>query len=343
MYYDKILLDKIFNKTGIYITNKNECKLLSQIIANEKIGYLSESTLYRFFLYPNGNHNPYKNTLNILAQFCGYASWDNFVIYCDSVYLFTDANFLNKTFDTIISGFVNQEKFNSLIDVFDSVSHENYKTKEYIGLRTFISFQKTTSFSTFVKKYGQHDFVRNILLESLYDPFHRIQGYTDSFQYYLESTHPSDTNYLQDYIFANAVLFRYFYFNDILKAKEIGKKLYGLPISSNELDTIYIFPKARYVAYKMWYLHLNEAKKNTIIDYLDEVYYFIENEFNKSNLIIEINIVYETFIEVVQQLNLVKLEEKINTLYDIKIKSLKISNLSTIKPMHSNGLLNILK
>ena len=67
MYYDKILLDKIFNKTGIYITNKNECKLLSQIIASEKKGYLSESTLYRFFLSPNGKHKPYKNTLNILA------------------------------------------------------------------------------------------------------------------------------------------------------------------------------------------------------------------------------------------------------------------------------------
>lgn len=343
MYYDKILLDKIFNKTGIYITNKNECKLLSNIIASEKIGYLSESTLYRFFLSPNGKNKPYKNTLNILAKFCGYASWDNFVIYCDSMHLFTDANFLNKTFDTIISGFVNQEKFNSLIDVFESVSDENYKTKEYVGLRTFISFQKTTSFSTFVKKYGQHDFVRNILLEALYDPFHRIQGYTDSFQYYLESTHPDDTNYLQDYIFANAVLFRYFYFNDILKAKEIGKKLYDFPISSIEFDAIYIFPKARYVAYKMWYLHLNEAKKNTIIDYLDKVYYFIENEFNKSNLIIEINIVYETFIEVVQQLNLVQLEQKINTLYETKIKSLKISNLSSIKPMHSNGILNMLK
>lgn len=343
MYYDKILLDKIFNKTGVYITNKNECKLLSNIIASEKIGYLSESTLYRFFLSPNSKHKPYKNTLNILAKFCGYASWDNFVNYCDSVHLFTDANFLNKTFDTIISGFVNQEKFNSLIDVFDSVSDENYKTKEYVGLRTFISFQKNTSFSTFVKKYGQHDFVRNILIEALYDPFHRIQGYTDSFQYYLESTHPSDTNYLQDYIFANAVLFRYFYFNDILKAMDIGKKLYEFPMSSNEFDTIYIFPKARYVAYKMWYLHLKEAKKNTLIAYLDEVYYFIENEFNKSNLIIEINIVYETFIEVVQQLNLVKLEEKINTLYDTKIKSLKISNLLAIKPMHSNGLLNILK
>jgi hypothetical protein len=342
MYYDKILLDKIFNKTGVYITNKNECKLLSQIIANEKIGYLSESTLYRFFLYPNGNHKPYKNTLNILAQFCGYASWDNFVIYCDSVYLFTDANFLNKTFDTIITDFVNQEKFNSLIDVFDSVSNENYKTKEYVGLRTFISFQKTISFSTFVKKYGQHDFVRNILLEALYDPFHRIQGYTDSFQYYLESTHPSNTNYLQDYIFANAVLLRYFYFNDILKAKEIGKKLYDFPISSNEFDNIYIFPKARYVAYKIWYLHLKEAKKNTLIDYLDEVYYFIENEFNKSNLILELNIVYETFIEVIQQLNLVRFEQKINALYEMKIKSLNISNLALVKSLHSNGLLNIL-
>jgi hypothetical protein len=221
------------------------------------------------------------------------------------------------------------------------VSNENYKTKEYVGLRTFISFQKNTSFSTFVKKYGQHVFVRNILLEALYDPFHRIHGYTDSFQYYLELTHPNDTNYLQDYIFANAVLFRYF--NDILKAKEISKKLYGFPISSNEFDAIYIFPKARYIAYKMWYLHLNEAKNNTLTNYLDEVYYFIENEFNKFNLIIEINIIFETFIEVVQQLNLTQLEQKINALYESKIKSLKISNLSTIKQMHSNGLLNILK
>ena len=343
MYYDKILLDKIFNKTGIYITNKNECKLLSQIIANEKIGYLSESTLYRIFLNPNSNHKPYKNTLNILAQFCDYSSWDAFVNYCDSVYLFTDPAFLNKTFDTIITDFVNQQKFNSLIDVFDSVAHENYKTKEYIGLRSFMSFQKTTSFSNFIKNYGTHDFVRNILLEALYDPFHRIQGYTDSFQYYLESTHPSDTNYLQDYIFANAVLFRYFYFNDILKAKEIGKKLYEFPMRSNEFDTIYIFPKARYVAYKMWYLHLKEAKKNTLIDYLDEVYYFIENEFNKSNLILELNIVYETFIEVVQQLNLLQFEQKINALYEMKLKSLNISNLVVIKSLHSNGLLNILK
>jgi hypothetical protein len=265
------------------------------------------------------------------------------VNYCDSVHLFTDANFLNKTFDTIITDLVNQEKFNSLIDIFDSVSNENYKTKEYVGLRTFISFQKNTSFSTFVKKYGQHVFVRNILLEALYDPFHRIHGYTDSFQYYLELTHPNDTNYLQDYIFANAVLFRYFYFNDILKAKEISKKLYGFPISSNEFDAIYIFPRARYIAYKMWYLHLNEAKNNTLTNYLDEVYYFIENEFNKSNFIIEINIIFETFIEVVQQLNLTQLEQKINALYESKIKSLKISNLSTIKQMHSNGLLNILK
>lgn len=147
---------------------------------------------------------------------------------------------------------------------------------------------------------------------------------------------------MQDYIFANAVLFRYFYFNDILKAKEIGRKLYDFPISSIEFDAIYIFPKARYVAYKMWYLHLNEAKKNTLIDYLDEVCYFIENEFNKSNLIIEINIVYETFIEVVQQLNLVQLEQKINTLYDTKIKSLNINNLALVRTLHSNGLLNIL-
>jgi hypothetical protein len=92
----------------------------------------------------------------------------------------------------------------------------------------------------------------------------------------------------------------------------------------------------------MWYLHLNEAKKNTLINYLDEVYYFIENEFNKSNLILDLNIIFETFIEVVQQLNLVQLEQKINVLYEMKIKSLNINNLVLVRTLHSNGLLNIL-
>jgi hypothetical protein len=343
MYYDKILLDIIFNKTGIYITNKNECKLLSQIIANEKIGYLSESTLYRFFLYPNGNHKPYKNTLNILAQFCGYNSWDTFINYCDSVFLFTDSNFLNNTFNTIITDFVTKDKFSSLVAIFDSIENENYKTKEYVGLRTFISFQKTTSFSSFIKQHGQHNFVRNILLESLYDPFHRIKGYTNGFKYYLDFSNPNGANYLQDYVFANAVLFRYYYLNDRTKAKEIGDKLYDFPISDLEFNALYIYPKARYIAYKIWYLYILNASKLIKINYLDKVFNFISKEINESISLIEINIVYQTFIEVFQQLKLIEFEQKINELYDIKLKFLKINNLSSVASLQSNGLLNILK
>jgi hypothetical protein len=343
MYYDKILLDKIFNKTGIYITNKNECKLLSQIIAKEKIGYLSESTLYRFFLYPNGNHKPYKNTLNILAQFCGYNSWDNFIIYCDSVFLFTDSNFLNNTFNTIITDFVQKEKYSSLLDIFDSLENENYKTKEYVGLRTFISFQKSPSFSNFIKQHGHHNFVRNIILESLYDPFHRIKGYTNGLQYYLEFSNPNGANYLQDYVFANAVLFRYYYLNNKIKAKEIGDKLYNFPINEAELDSLYIYPKARYIAYKVWYLYIINASNLIKSNYLDNLYHFIEKEFHKSISVLEINIVYQTFIEVFQQLKLIEFEQKINVLYDLKLKSLKINNISSVKSLQSNGLLNLIK
>ena len=43
------LLETIFLKTGIYISNKNDCRAISQLIQKEKIGYLSESTLYRLF------------------------------------------------------------------------------------------------------------------------------------------------------------------------------------------------------------------------------------------------------------------------------------------------------
>ena len=70
MKKSKILSELIYAKTGLYISNKNDCRKLSQLISERKLGYLSESTLYRYFLHPNSTIKPYKNTLHILAKFC---------------------------------------------------------------------------------------------------------------------------------------------------------------------------------------------------------------------------------------------------------------------------------
>lgn len=344
MDYNKILLNTIFNKTGIYITNKNDCRLLSEYIIKDKIGYISESTLYRFFLHSHSNHKPYKNTYNILAQFCGFESWIEFLDYCDINSLFKESNFLNNILDCFVSDLVVKQKFTSLLDFFESMENENFKTKEYVGLKTFINFQKTNTFQLFIEKHGQNSFVRNILMESLYDPFHRINGYTQSYDYYLNFTNPNEENYLQDFIFANAILFRYYYLNKDNKSFEIGKKLYEFPISSLEFDKIHLFPKTRFYAYKIWYLNLINAGEFIQNNYLEYVMNWINENIKSSETIIEINIIYQTFNEVFQKLKLKEVQQKMKSIYEFQIKILEKKNtIDLVKiPHNANGILNIL-
>ena len=124
MEKSKILSGLIYIKTGLYITNKNDCKKLSQLISDKKLGYLSESTLYRYFLHPNSTTKPYKNTLHILAKFCDFDSWNHFEYYCNTNQLHNDVSFLTNTLNTIISEFVLSENFDGLIALFKSIENE---------------------------------------------------------------------------------------------------------------------------------------------------------------------------------------------------------------------------
>jgi hypothetical protein len=154
-----ILLEAIYKKTGIYITTKNDCRFISQLILSEKVGTLSESTLYRFFLYKTEITKPYKNTYDVLAKFCGYPDWNTFLKYYDFNFLFNEPTFLNNSINIVIENYVINEKFDSLIDIFDTLETENYKTKEFYGVKTIINFQKTFLFPNFIKQFGHHHFV----------------------------------------------------------------------------------------------------------------------------------------------------------------------------------------
>ena len=340
MTYKKIILDAIYHKTGIYITNKYDCRIISQNIVNEKYGYLSESTLYRFFLHPSTTNKPYKNTFNILAQFCGFSSWDGFVNYCEANYLFNESGFLIKTIEVVLFDFIKNNKFDSLIAIFDSLEKHDYKTREFIGLKAFMCFQKTTNFSLFIKKYGQHPFVRNILIEALYDPNHRIPSYNESLEYYLELTDPESKNYIQDFIFTNSVLFRYYYLNNNSKSIDFGKKIYESRFDDNDFNRIYIFPKTRFFAYKIWYLSLINSPSAKIDDYLNFLVDWISNQFNNIYSIIELNIIVQTFTEVAEHQKLTVFLNKINHLYQVRVQIIDNSKIDLGYSKNANGLLN---
>jgi hypothetical protein len=338
----KILLETIFNKSGIYITTKNDCKLISQLIADEKVGFLSESTLYRFFLYNEHANKPYKNTFNVLAKFCGYPDWNTFLKYYDSNYLFNEPKFLNNSIDTVIKGFVSNENFKPLIEVFETLENENYKTKEFFGVKTFLNFQKTSLFPKFIKEFGHHHFVREILIESLFDPYHRMNGYAESIEHYMNATDKNSNYYIRDLIFTQAVLFRHYYLTSNPKAIEFGKKLYEDSSWESSINQLHIFPQTRFMAYKFWYLKLKNNSKLQQKTYSDYFKNWIKNEIEKKDTIHELNIIYHTTKEVLLDLKMNELNSEIKLLFEAKISSRYNHTLEFDKLYNPNGITSIL-
>ena len=249
------LIDLIYKKSSLKISSKGDCIKLSQLIYKETNEKLSESTLYRILIKEENIHNPYKNTLNVIAKYLGFIDWDFLVNYFESNKLYENPKFLNNVFENIIGKLIENEKFNSLIEIFETTAESNYKTKEFIGLNAFKNFKNFKSFSNFVKVNGKNSFVRNILIEALYDPYHRIPSYQEGIENYLKHTEKSSLNYTQDFIFSNTVLFRnYFITKQTEKALEIGNRLYKNQYWFKEISQIHIFPKTRFLSYYLWYL-----------------------------------------------------------------------------------------
>lgn len=338
----KHLLESIFNKTGIFISTKNDCRIISQFIANEKIGFLSESTLYRFFLYPSNTSKPYKNTYNVLAKFCGYSDWNTFLKYYDSNYLYNEPKFLNNSINIVIENFVVNENFKPLIEIYNTLEKENYKTQEFFGVKTFINFQKTNLFPKFIREYGDHPFVRTILIESLFDPYYRMNGYAEGIENYMLKTNKQSKDYIRDLVFSQAVLFRNYYLNHHEKAFEVGKKLYEDPIWEAEINNLHVFPKIRFMAYKFWYLHLKFNGSSQLNDYSSYFKDWIKNEIKNTETIHELNIIFHTAKEVLQNLKLNELENEIKLIFEIRISNQFTHRLEFDNLYNPNGIISVI-
>jgi hypothetical protein len=343
MKQSKILLELIYNRTGIYIANKNDCKKLSMLISEQKIGYLSESTLYRFFLHPTSSSKPYKNTLNILAQFCGFNSWHHFMYFTHTNQLHNDGKFLSSTLHVIIEDMIKKENFSALMALISSVEKEEYKTKEYIGLLIIKGFQKTTNFDLFMQHYGDHLFVRAILIEALFDPIYRIPKYAEGLHYYIQYTNKTSALYEQDLLFGYAVLYRYYYLAKNEEHKQIGAKLYNSSLSQIDLSTVHLFPRSRFYAYKIWFLHSNDTNSTVLNDYLNEVFVWITEEFKSVQSLISLNIIYQTIVEVLDDLDLYDDKAVLESLYSHELKKFK-PKVNEYELFHNaNGILNLLQ
>jgi hypothetical protein len=179
-------------------------------------------------------------------------------------------------------------------------------------------------------------------MEALYDPKHRIEGYAESIELYLNSADKKSASFEQDAVFANAVLFRYYYLNKDLKALEIGARLYEKGRVDVSEEAIHVFPKTRFIAYKLWYLSLKRTSKKNVIEHQDFILYWVRKELEKTVSVLDISIIYQTIIEVVQQLKLKEFEHQITQITEQKLIQLNKGKIDLLKLNNANGLLNFL-
>ena len=257
------------------ISGKPDCAKLSEVLFLEGYGSVSETTLYRLFVNYSGIV-PYKNTLDKLVNYIGYPTWENFLEAIEN----KSPNNLTLVNKHVINekGLLYQcialEADKPLQAYFESLSDKSYDHQFRVGLDVFDSLQQVENPKRFFTTFIKNDFVKQYVLEYLFDPAFRIKDSDYAYSLYANTLKPSFTlPDLQDFVFSQSILFRYYYLSGALdKAAAVGKKIYvSNPIENNEIEALFIYPKIRYKAYKIWFLEMSGRNKTSIEDYVIEL------------------------------------------------------------------------
>jgi hypothetical protein len=275
----QIALKLCFSVNGI-----PDCTKLSEVLLKEGYGSISVTTLYRLFVNHSGI-NPYKHTLNILVNYIGYSSWNAFL---DKI---QDTNALNgkviNKHNTPEQGLLyqcialNAEK--PLFAYFDSLTDREDHFKSMIALDVFDCLLKVNNPEFFFSSFVTNKFVKEYVLENAFDPAFRIKNYEHAFKLHLNKfSKVNSPASFQDFVFYHSVLFRYYYLRkDTKEAFAIGNEIYSaISFESEYLERIYIFPKIRFKAYKLWYLLLIGESKHTIEDHIKALLFYAKTIYS---------------------------------------------------------------
>lgn len=250
-------------KVGFIISNQQDCRKVSELIKIETGGSISDSTLYRVFLWQKNQNTPYLHTLEILAQYIGYSSWrtlEKEIIEMNNFQFSLGIMNEQKNYSSLLKLCIHTNSLRPLQNYLEQFPTEiNINNKFLIGHELFDSLKSNPNNNIdFFKKFNNIPIVRASFFEIMADPDFSIPHYEQGLMYYLENSKPhQSTQSLQDYIFANSMLLRYYFkTNKKTNLLAIGKRLYKeLELSPEELDSLYIFPKIRYLSYKLYYLY----------------------------------------------------------------------------------------
>lgn len=301
------LKSQVALKLSFPISGKSDCKKLSEILLEEGYGSISETTLYRLFVNYNCN-NPYKHTLNILVNYIGFDVWQDFI---DAIESNSYSNRIiisnkNQNNDTLLYHCIVNETYKPLQDYFESIQNKEYSFKVNVALEVYDSLIKIRKPELFFKEFTKNKFVKEFVLEDGFDPAFRITNYDFAYKLYIDEIKNNDSlESLQDFVFSQSVLFRYYFLSkNLQEALVIGKKIFvTTDINLDDLESIFIFPHIRFKAYRLWFLELTQKSQFIIEDYAYEILDYCKAIYKDLDAIGK-KIVFHTLAEVFCQSSL---------------------------------------
>lgn len=298
------LKSKLEEKLSFRIFSKLDCKKISELIQEKSEETISESTLYRLFIWGENKNSPYIHTLDVLAQFIDYKDWFS---------LEKNLNHMGE-FQSLYSGIFNSQEYKSLLNfnihnnslkplynfLDQFTSDLAFDKKVILGKDIYNSLRTNPNDNIeFFKQFHSLPIIRQGFFEILADPEFSILNYEVGLKFYLNNLKPHESSKaLQDYIFAQTILLRhYFLKGEKEQVITIGKSLYlELAATKEDLFDVYIFPKMRYFCYKLFF---NEVDSEFKSDYFDWLMDYIHKELAISDNI-ESRIIIHTICDTLQ-------------------------------------------
>ncbi len=285
-HFDQYALDnlkrKLSDRVGYVVANKPDCAKIAQIISGTGDGYISESTLYRIF-FQNDKNSAYKSTLDLVCRYVGFKDSFDFLEDVNSTRSLLQHNGINPvdhSHESLLYHCILQGSFKPLDGFFESIQEQTHQFKMSVMVSLFDSLFKANNLIKFSQHFVRQKFVREYFFEIGHDPKFRIKHYDKGYQHYLKGVDKSrGIQDLQEYVFANAVLFRHYFLSSKLsKAISHGKRLYKeIKTLESYAHELHCFPYIRFMAYKLWYMQLTQANQtlrkhygNSLLDYCEK-------------------------------------------------------------------------
>jgi hypothetical protein len=260
------LWNRVLNALGFVIRSKKDCEILSKRMNDMGLGYISESTLYRFFINYNNKHSFYKHTLDALAAFCGEKDLHHFEIWFlkkkDIDVSFGLIDHAEKPIKSLVHFCLDGNSLKPLYNFVEQIEEVDFPHYYNLGIEFYKALHSNTrSNLTFFKNFSQLPFVRQYFFEHSVDIDFTIKDYELGLSYYLNNISPENsTKELNDFIFGRCILFRHHVKNDqVEKIKWVGNQLYKkYSLTDKQIEKLHIYPRLRYLSYKLFFLKFQD-------------------------------------------------------------------------------------